>query len=86
MRFEGAMEPREQLFWNLTLQHLLLGCPDDAAAGAIFDRLATNAVGGCTCPSEKLCSCRTMRRVSIFGVLPCVSVVCMRTECLLHGL
>lgn len=44
VRFEGAMVPREQLFWNLTLQHLLLGCADDAAVAAVFERLAVNAV------------------------------------------
>jgi len=44
VRFEGAMVPREQLFWNLTLQHLLLGCADATAVAAVFERLATNAV------------------------------------------
>lgn len=44
VRFEGAMVPREQLFWNLTLQHLLLGCADATAVAAVFERLATNTV------------------------------------------
>jgi hypothetical protein len=44
VRFEGALPPREQLFWNLTLQHLLAGAPNDTAVSAIFERLAANAV------------------------------------------
>jgi hypothetical protein len=44
VRFEGAMPPREQLFWNLALQHLLASAPDDAAVSAMFERLAANAV------------------------------------------
>lgn len=43
VRFEGAM-PREQLFWNLALQHLLAGAADDAALSAMFERLAANPV------------------------------------------
>lgn len=38
------MPPREQLVWNLALQHLLAGVADDAAVTAIFERLAANAV------------------------------------------
>lgn len=48
------MVPREQLFWNLMLQHLLLGCADAAAVAAVFERLAINAVR--FSGTEALCS------------------------------
>lgn len=38
------MPPREQLFWNVALQHLLAGDGDNTAVTGIFDRLAANAV------------------------------------------
>jgi hypothetical protein len=47
VRFEGGVPPREQLFWNLALQHLLASAPDDAAVSAMFERLAANAVRRC---------------------------------------
>ena len=34
------MSAREQLFWNTTLEQLLLACPDEAAVKAVFLRLA----------------------------------------------
>ena len=34
------MSAREQLFWNTTLEQLLLACPDEAAVKAVFSRLA----------------------------------------------
>ena len=42
VHFETAMSAREQLFWNLCFEHLLLSCPDDAAVTAVFERLASN--------------------------------------------
>jgi hypothetical protein len=38
--FREVMSAREQLFWNSTLEQLLLACPDEAAVQAVFARLA----------------------------------------------
>ena len=55
VRFEGAMPPREQLFWNLALQHMLATVPDDAAVVAMFERLAANAVRRPLCFIDTWC-------------------------------
>lgn len=34
------MSARKQLYWNSTLEQLLLACPDDATVKAVFSRLA----------------------------------------------
>ena len=39
--FREAMSARKQLFWNSTLEQLLLACPDEAAVTAVFSRLAS---------------------------------------------
>lgn len=36
------MPAQEQLFWCLTLEHLIQGIPNHAAAAAIFGRMAGN--------------------------------------------
>ena len=38
--FREVMSAREQLFWNSTLEQLLLACADEAAVKAVFARLA----------------------------------------------
>jgi len=38
--FREAMPTRKQLFWNSTLEQLLLACPDEATVTAVFSRLA----------------------------------------------